>query len=258
MNDLRLSIVQTTLVWENPSANFKKFEELIHPLSGKTDIIVLPEMFTTGFSMNAERLYDAPNGKTLHWLKQQAKLTNAAITGSAIIKDQDDYYNRLFFVEPDGTFYTYDKKHLFTLAGEHKHYTAGSERLVVNYKGWRICPLICYDLRFPVWARYKGDYDCLIYVANWPERRIQAWDTLLKARAIENMSYCVGVNRTGKDGNDYPYIGHSAIYDVLGQSVSTADFEKEFVDTQVLSYDALSGAREKLGFLNDRDDFELR
>lgn len=258
MKDLRVSIVQSALTWENPKANFDSFEKLILPLSGKTDVIVLPEMFTTGFSMSPKTLYDTPEGETLSWLKQQAKTANAAIVGSTIIQEEHDFYNRLFFVKPDGTYDTYDKKHLFTLAGEHKHYMAGSERLIVHYKGWRICPLICYDLRFPVWARYKGDYDCLIYVANWPERRIQAWDTLLKARAIENMSYSVGVNRIGVDGNDYPYVGHSAIYDVLGNLVSTADFEKEFVDTQVLSFKALSDIREKLGFLNDRDDFELR
>ncbi len=198
MHDLSLSIVQTELVWENPKANFKKFEELLHPLSGKTDLIVLPEMFTTGFSMNPKALYDMPDGETLNWLKQQAKHTNAAVIGSVIIKEEGEFYNRLFFVKPDGTSYTYDKKHLFTLAGEHKHYKPGNNRLIVDYKGWRICPLICYDLRFPVWARYKGDYDCLIYVANWPERRIHAWDTLLKARAIENQVYVAGLNRIGK------------------------------------------------------------
>ena len=147
---------------------------------------------------------------------------------------------------------------MFTLAGEHECYTPGQQRLVVNYKGWRICPFICYDLRFPAWARYKGDYDVLVYVANWPARRISAWDILLKARAIENMSYCVGVNRIGTDGNQYPYIGHSAIYDALGNLKSTSDFEKELVDTQVLSYQELISIRERLGFLNDRDEFELR
>jgi len=258
MNDLRVSIVQTELVWENPAANFKSFERLIQPLTGKTDLIVLPEMFTTGFSMNPEALYDTADGETLNWLKQQAKNTNAAITGSTIIREDNSYFNRLFFVKPDAKVYAYNKKHLFTLAGEHQHYTAGKGRLIVDYKGWRICPLICYDLRFPVWSRYKGDYDCLIYVANWPERRIQAWDTLLKARAIENMSYCVGVNRIGVDGNDYPYVGHSGIYDVLGNLVSTSNFEKQVVETQTLSYKDLFDNREKLGFLNDRDYFELR
>jgi len=257
MKDLRVSIVQTELIWENPEANFKRFEKLLKPLSGQTDLIVLPEMFTTGFSMNSIALYDTPEGETLQWLKQQASATNAAIAGSAIIKDQNNFHNRLFFVEPDGTSHTYDKKHLFTLAGEHEHYSPGNSRLVVNYKGWRICPLICYDLRFPVWSRYNNDYDCLIYVANWPKRRIHAWDTLLKARAIENMSYCVGVNRIGTDGNGYPYVGHSAIYDALGNIASPSDYEKDFVDTQVLSYNALSKVREKLGFLSDRDAFEL-
>ena len=258
IKDLRVSIVQTELVWENPTENFKKFEKLLKPLSNQTDLVVLPEMFTTGFSMNPSKLHDTPEGQTLVWLRNQASKLNSAVVGSAIIKDDDEYYNRLFFVKPDGDFHTYDKKHLFTLAGEHQSYKAGNQRLVVKYNGWRICPFICYDLRFPVWARYQEDYDLLIYTANWPQRRIQAWDTLLKARAIENMSYCVGVNRIGVDGNDYPYVGHSAIYDVLGNLVSTQNFEVEFVDTQVLLFEHLSSVRQRLGFLNDRDQFELR
>lgn len=256
-NDLFVTLIQTDLVWENPTANLKKLGKLIESIENKTDIIVLPEMFTTGFSMNPEKLFEQPNGRTLDWLKKTAEYKSAAIIGSIIIKENDQYYNRLFFVKPDGSYYTYDKKHLFTLAGEHENYTAGQKRLVVEYKGWKVSPFICYDLRFPVWARYQNDYDLLIYVANWPERRIKAWDTLLQARAIENMSYCVGVNRIGQDGNGYPYVGHSAIYDVLGQHISTLDFEKEFVETQRLSFDKLNSIREKLGFLNDRDHFTV-
>ena len=258
MQDLRFSIIQTNLVWESPKENLESFRSLLLPLKSKTDVIVLPEMFTTGFSMNPKELFDSSEGTTLKWMIQQAAYLDAAIIASAIIKDKDKFYNRLFFVCPDGSYHTYDKKHMFTLAGEHECYTPGQQRLVVNYKGWRICPFICYDLRFPAWARYKGDYDVLVYVANWPARRISAWDILLKARAIENMSYCVGVNRIGTDGNQYPYIGHSAIYDALGNLKSTSDFEKELVDTQVLSYQELISIRERLGFLNDRDEFELR
>lgn len=256
-NDLQVSIIQTDLVWENKPANFKHFEELIHAIELNTDLIILPEMFTTGFSMNAEQLYDNAEGKTLEWLKEQARKKQAAITGSAIIKENDQYYNRLFFVKPDGHYATYDKKHLFTLAGEHHFYTAGQKKLVIEYKDWKICPLVCYDLRFPVWARNTEDYDLLIYVANWPQKRIAAWDALLKARAIENMSYCIGVNRIGVDGNDFPYVGHSAIYDSLGEKISTDLFEEAFIETKVLSKDHIRESREKLGFLKDRDGFVL-
>jgi predicted amidohydrolase len=256
-NDLTVSIIQTDLAWEDKPSNFKHFEELINAIELDTDLIVLPEMFTTGFSMNAELLYDIPEGKTLEWMKRQASDKNAAITGSAIIKESGSFFNRLYFVKPDGDYHIYDKKHLFTLAGEQHHYSAGSERIIIEYKDWKICPLICYDLRFPVWARNTEDYDLLIYVANWPQKRIFAWDTLLKARAIENMSYCIGVNRIGTDGNDFPYVGHSAIYDVLGEKISTDLFEKAFVETKALSKEQLIETREKLGFLRDRDRFQL-
>jgi len=256
MKDLNVSIIQTELAWEDPQANFERFEELIGAIDVNTDLIVLPEMFTTGFSMNTEN-YDLPEGKTLDWLRHQAHNKQAAITGSVIIKEKEDFYNRLYFVKPDKSFQTYDKKHLFTLAKEQKHYTAGHKKLIVEYRGWKICPLICYDLRFPVWARNTDDYDVLIYVANWPEKRVSAWDALLKARAIENMSYCVGVNRIGKDGNNFPYVGHSAIYDVLGEKMTTDLFEESFVETKTLSKEQLIETREKLGFLKDRDKFTL-
>lgn len=256
-NNLTVSIIQTDLAWEDKPANFKHFDELINAIELDTDLIVLPEMFTTGFSMNAEQLYDVSEGKTLEWIKQRANEKNAAITGSVIIKENDNFYNRLYFVKPDGSYQTYDKKHLFTLAGEHKYYSAGNKKLIVKYNGWKICPLICYDLRFPVWSRNTEDYDLLIYVANWPEKRVAAWDALLKARAIENMCYCIGVNRTGTDGNNFPYVGHSAIYDVLGEKISTDLFEEAFVETIVLSKNHIVETREKLGFLRDRDRFEL-
>lgn len=256
--NLSISIVQTDLAWESKTANFKHFEELIKTIELDTDLIILPEMFTTGFSMNAENLYDDNEGQTLNWLIKQAKAKNSAITGSAIIKENGNYYNRLFFVKPDGNYYTYDKHHLFTLAGEQNHYSAGEKKLIVDYKGWKICPLICYDLRFPVWARNTENYDLLIYVANWPQKRVAAWDALLKARAIENMSYCAGVNRIGRDGNDFPYTGHSAIYDALGDKITTDLYEKAFVETKVLSKEHIDETRKKLGFLKDRDMFKIQ
>jgi predicted amidohydrolase len=258
MRDLNVTIIQTELAWEDPKANYNHFDELLNAIDVDTDLVVLPEMFTTGFSMNAKSLYDNSEGESLNWLKTHAKQKQAAITGSIIAKEGANYYNRLYFVKPDGSFQTYDKKHLFTLAGEHQHYTAGTEKLIVDYKGWKICPLICYDLRFPVWARNIEDYDLLIYVANWPQKRVAAWDALLKARAVENMSYCVGVNRVGQDGNDFPYVGHSAVYDALGEKITTDLFEEAFVETVTLSKEHIIETREKLGFLKDRDAFKIQ
>lgn len=256
--DLQVSVVQTNLVWENKPANFKNFEKLINTIEHSTDLIVLPEMFTTGFSMNPNKLFDNPEGETLDWLRLQAKHKQAAITGSVIIKENEQFYNRLYFVKPDGAYQTYDKKHLFTLAKEDNYYSAGQEKLIVIYKNWKICPLVCYDLRFPVWSRNTEDYDLLIYVANWPQKRVGAWDTLLKARAIENMSYCIGVNRIGEDGNHFPHSGHSAIYDVLGEKITTDLFEEAFVETKTLSRKHIIETRKKLKFLNDRDHFDIK
>jgi len=187
-----------------------------------------------------------------------ATLKKIAITGSLVIAEEENYYNRLFFVLPDGTYQTYDKKHLFTLAKEHEHYSAGSEKIILDYKGFKICPLICYDLRFPVWTRNIEDYDLLIFVANWPDKRIKAWDALLKARSIENMCYTVGVNRVGLDGNHHVYSGHSGIYDALGEKVSTFSKETEFIETVSLSKSSILETRKKLGFLRDRDPFTLK
>jgi predicted amidohydrolase len=215
-------------------------------------------MFTTGFSMNAEALAEEKDGLTFLWMQSEAKSKNAAITGSIIIKDNGLYYNRLFFVLPDGTFHQYNKKHTFTLAGEHKIYQAGHNRIMIDYKGWKICPLVCYDLRFPVWARNTEGYDVLLYTANWPNKRVSAWDALLKARAIENMAYCIGVNRVGLDGNGHEYTGHSTVYDVLGEQLTTLDFEKEFTETVILEKEHITSLRNRLQFLQDRDHFELR
>ena len=254
--DLKITLVQSELIWENASANRELFSKKFQTFEGETDLIVLPEMFTTGFSMNAKKLAEPNDGESLNWMISEARKHNCALTGSVIISENDKFYNRLFFVLPDGTYEKYDKKHTFTLAKENETYTAGKERLIVNYKGWKICPLICYDLRFPVWSRNTEDYDVLIYVANWPKVRTVAWDTLLRARAIENMSYCVGVNRVGFDGNDHEYVGHSAIYDVLGKKVSPSAFD-EFIETVTLSKEHIESNRKHLQFLNDRDKFTL-
>jgi len=257
MKELSITIIQTSLHWENAQANRVQFSNLMEQVSGKTDLIVLPEMFTTGFSMKAPKLAESMQGETHQWMISEAKKHNAAICGSVIITEGGKYFNRLFFALPDGSYKTYDKRHTFTLAGEDKTYAAGSDKLIIEYRGWKICPLVCYDLRFPVWARNVEDYDVLLYVANWPTKRISAWDALLKARAIENMCYTVGVNRVGEDENGHNYVGHSAIYDVLGEQISTKDFENEFVETIRLSKEHIESLRDRLQFLNDRDNFTL-
>ena len=257
MNELSVGIIQSELHWENPEANREMMEAKIINLASGSDLIVLPEMFTTGFSMNAPTLAEEREGTTLEWMRSLAGELNTAITGSIIVKEEQKFYNRLYFVFPDGSYDWYDKKHTFTLAGEHRTYTAGNEKLIIDFHGWKICPLICYDLRFPVWARNTEDYDLLIYVANWPKKRISAWDALLRARAIENMSYCIGVNRIGLDGNNHEYIGHSAVYNVLGDLISNSDNETEFSETVVLSKEHIQSTRKKLQFLEDRDTFNL-
>ncbi|RRJ89992.1 nitrilase family protein [Flavobacterium macacae] len=254
---MKIAMIQAPLVWENPKINRTYFEEKINSLSEEIDLVVLPEMFSTGFSMHPEKVAETMDGETILLLKNLAKAKNLAITGSLIIKEKELFYNRLVFVFPSGEIQKYDKRHLFSLAGEEKIYASGKEKLIVEYLGWKICPLVCYDLRFPVFARNSEDYDLLIYVANWPKPRIQAWDILLKARAVENMAYVIGVNRIGVDGNNHPYPGHSQAIDFLGnftiepqesEGVFTAEFDKSKMDL----------ARKKLGFLNDRDVFEIK
>jgi len=256
-DQLYITLIQTSLVWENPEENRTYFSKKIEALKEESHLIILPEMFTTGFTMNASEFAEEENGATLQWMQSQAKKNNCAITGSIIISESGSYYNRLFFVFPSGDYKTYNKRHTFTLAGEHNTFSAGNNRLVVDYLGWKICPLICYDLRFPVWARNTQDYDVLLYVANWPKRRITAWDALLKARAIENMCYCIGVNRVGEDGNGHQYSGHSAIYDVLGEQLSTLNYEEDFTETIILKKPHIEKNRNHLQFLNDRDEFNL-
>lgn len=254
---MKIALIQSSLFWENPISNRKHFEEKINALTDKFDLIVLPEMFSTGFTMNPEVVFETMEGKSIQWLQSLAKVKNSAITGSLVIKENDNFYNRLVFVFPSGEIQFYDKRHLFTLAGEDKVYTSGKQKLVIDYQGWKICPLVCYDLRFPVFARNVEDYDLLIYVANWPKSRIQAWDTLLKARSVENMCYTVGVNRVGFDNNNLEYNGHSQTVDFLGNYILEPQ-EKEGVFIVELNKEKLVEARNKLGFLNDRDSFELK
>jgi len=256
-NSLTIALIQTDLIWENPEENRRLLNDKINAISTAVDLIILPEMFTSGFTMNATEVSETMDGQTIAWLKSTAKEKQTAIIGSLVISENDNFYNRLVCVEPTGYITKYDKRHTFTLAGEHKVYTAGIEKVIFNYKGWKICPLICYDLRFPVWARNVEDYDLLLYVANWPKIRTNAWDALLKARAIENMAYCIGVNRIGLDGNNYEYIGHSGAYDVLGNRMDAIPENKEAIEIVVLEKEHINTYREKLNFLNDKDDFNL-
>lgn len=252
---LKIALIQSHLIWENPVANKDVFSEKIASIPDDIDLIILPEMFSTGFTMNPQNI-DASEGiKTLEWMQEMALEKGLAIVGSMVYTEKGENFNRLFFVYPNGSYKSYDKKHTFTLAGEDQIYTAGNIKLVLDYKGFKICPLICYDLRFPVWARNVEDYDVLIYVANWPKPRIDAWDTLLKARAIENISYCIGVNRIGMDGLGYEYSGHSAVYDTLGHQIVYS--EKEEIVHATLDKDHIGATRNKLRFLEDRDGFSL-
>jgi len=254
---MKIALIQSSLFWENPTANRNYFEQKINAITEKVDLIVLPEMFTTGFTMNPEAVFETMQGETISLLQSLAKTKNCAITGSFIIKDNNNFYNRLVFFFPSGEMQFYDKSHLFTLAGENKVYTSGKEKLIVNYLGWKICPLVCYDLRFPVFARNTEDYDLLIYVANWPKTRINAWDILLQARSVENMCYTIGVNRIGFDNNNLEYNGHSQAIDYLGNYILEPQ-EKEGVFIVELNKEKLLKSRKKFGFLNDKDSFELK
>ncbi|NER14473.1 amidohydrolase [Leptobacterium flavescens] len=256
MELLKLALVQIPLIWEKPVENRKNIKGRIDAIQDPVDIIVLPEMFTSGFTMNPERVAETMEGETVKWMKERAKEKQAAVCGSVVIEENGNYYNRFLFIRPDGTTESYDKRHTFTLAGEHEVYDRGQEKYIVTYKDWRICPLICYDLRFPVWARNTEDYDLLLYVANWPKPRVNAWDALLKARAIENMAYCIGVNRVGIDENGHEYSGHTAAYDVLGNTIAFSEKEETLIVT--LEKNQIGKYRSKLKFLADQDSFSLQ
>ena len=253
---MKVAIIQSALVWENPQANRENFEEKINSIEGEVNLIVLPEMFTTGFTMNPAATAETMTGETVVWMQTLAKANNCAITGSVVIEDEGVFYNRLLFVFPSGELQHYNKRHLFTLAGEEKQYAKGGEKLIVNYMGWRIAPLICYDLRFPVFSRNNSDYDLLLYVANWPSKRLHAWNSLLAARAIENMSYTIGVNRIGLDGNNHDYSGQSQVLDALGYTVANAAAQETVIIVD-LDKKALDDARQRFNFLNDRDAFTI-
>ncbi|MGB0897097.1 MAG: amidohydrolase [Flavobacteriaceae bacterium] len=254
---LSVTYIQSDLEWENPQQNRINFEKKISALKTQSDIIILPEMFTTGFAMQPEHLAESMDGATINWMLNIAKEQQAAICGSLIISENNAYYNRFVFVQPNGTIQQYNKRHLFTLAGEHMQYNNTTSQVIIEYKNWRICPLICYDLRFPVWSRNTQHYDVLIYVANWPTPRVNAWNTLLKARAIENMSYVVGVNRVGTDPNNNTYSGNSIVLDALGNELSPISEHLETCVTVKLSKTELQTVRKKFNFLNDRDQFTL-
>ena len=256
--DLSLSFLQADLLWEQKEENLQSIEKKILNHNSETDLIVLPEMFTTGFTMKPVVFFEKHIGDTVKRMQSWAKEKQAAIVGSLVVEEEGKYYNRLYFVKPDGEYSYYDKRHLFRMAGEDKHYTMGNSRLLVEYKGWKILPLVCYDLRFPVWARNDIDYDLLIYVANWPERRSQAWKTLLKARAIENLSYVLGVNRIGNDGNAVYHSGDSALINFKGEKISKTKAHEENLETIRISRKELLDFRQKFPVHQDADDFIIQ
>ena len=258
MQHLNIAIIQSDLVWHNAAQNRNHFSKKIEAITGKVDLIVLPEMFTTGFSMSPAEIAETMQGNTVQWMQQIAKIKDAAVMGSLVIEENNAYFNRLLFVHPSGKIDFYNKRHLFTLAGEDKVYTPGNFKMNFDYRGFKICGLICYDLRFPVWARNVEGYDVLIYVANWPKTRISAWDTLLKARAIENMCYTIGVNRVGTDANNLEYNGHSAAYNYLGENCIEVIENEESTAVFSISKELLTATREKLNFLNDKDNFTIQ
>ncbi|MBU6340898.1 MAG: amidohydrolase [Bacteroidetes bacterium] len=257
-NLLRVGLIQTSLAWEDADSNRKKLGAILESFQGRSDVAILPEMFTTGFSMEAARLAEAMDGPTLAWMQEQAARGQMAVTGSFICVEEGRYYNRLLWVEPSGAYHFYNKRHLFGLGSEDKTYQAGDKRLVVNWKGWNICPLVCYDLRFPVWSRNAAEdpYDLLVYLANWPQVRAQHWRSLLIARAIENQAFVAAVNLVGTDGKGLVYQGDSTIIDFSGQPMCQIS-HCEGVFIAELSMAALAAYRKQLPFLKDGDTFRL-
>jgi omega-amidase len=285
MDDLKITLIQADLHWENKEKNLDMFSKKINTISESTDLIVLPEMFSTGFSMDSKKLAETMNGATVGWMRTMAAKKNCVITGSFICEENGNYFNRLVWMNPDGTYIHYDKRHLFRMGNEHNHYSAGENKIIVDLKGWKISPLICYDLRFPVWSRQKiedrrektedglsitestnpqstlrnpqYEYDVLIYIANWPERRAHPWKTLLLARAIENQSYVIGVNRVGTDGNNFAHSGDSAVINAKGEIISNSKPFEENVETITLCFDELENFRKSFPAILDADDFQI-
>lgn len=255
---MQISVIQTNMLWENPIANCNALEEKISALSN-SDIVVLPEMFTTGFSMKPELLAEEPEGKTFKWLVKCAKHNKIAITGSYIVCENGNYYNRMYFVKPNGDYTYYNKRHLFRMGNEHEHYSVGNNRVVINYMKWNILLLVCYDLRFPVWSRnLNNEYDLIIICANWPKSRNHAWKTLLAARSIENQCYLAACNRIGFDGDGNEYSGDSAIYNPKGLQLATAQMGIDETITASLNLDEINEFRQKFPVSLDSDSFLLK
>ena len=264
--NLTFALIQSNLFWEEKEKNLSSFSSKIDSIDFECDVVILPEMFSTGFTMNTETLGEDMNGDTLQWLKNTASRNNKIITGSFIAKENDLHFNRLVWMRPDGSYDYYDKKHLFRMAGEDGYFSSGNSSITINLHGWKIRPLICYDLRFPVWSRNRHfikenqaipEYDVLIYVANWPAVRSMPWDVLLRARAVENQAYCIGVNRIGRDGNDKDYIGHTTAIDPKGEYILNPVEQTEGIFKIELDYESLKKFREKFPQGLDADDFEL-
>ena len=256
MQNLTVTFIQETIIWQNPAANREYFGGLIEQIAEGSDLILLPEMFTTGFAQESANHAEEIDGDTVGWLLNLAKNKKAHIAGSIVIREGDSVFNRLIWAKPSGELESYDKRHLFSFAGEDKVYRAGGERKIIDCQGWRVCPQVCYDLRFPVWSRNRNDYDCLIYVANWPKVRVSHWSQLLVARAIENLSYVIGVNRVGEDGNGHIHNGQSIALDAKGVPLVEPG-SKAGVYTVTLDAAELMRYREKFGALGDGDEFSI-
>ena len=257
MENLKITTFQAYLYWENIDKNLENITSRLAAIREKTNLIILPEMFSTGFSMEADKLAEPMHGKTMKWMLKTAKHFECVVMGSMIIKENDKFYNRLIWMRPDGSYEYYDKRHLFAMAKEHLVYTAGDKRLVVELNGWKICPMVCYDLRFPVWLRnVNSEYDLLIFVANWPERRIAHWRSLINARAIENQAYVIGVNRVGHDGNEVYHSGDSTCVDPNGNIVYYKRDEEDLYTFTIIA-DEVIKTRRALPFLKDADQFEI-
>jgi omega-amidase len=259
MEKLNLTLLQIPLVWENKAENLKAIAAKLDMLTAVSDVIVLPELFSTGFSMNSKVLAEKMDGPSVAWMQEQAAKKNCVICGSLIIEAENKYYNRLIWMKPDGSSSYYNKRHLFRMANENKHYSEGTRKLIVEYKGWKICLQVCYDLRFPVWSRRTSaeDYDLLIYIANWPQRRNHAWKSLLVARAIENQSYTIGVNRIGKDGNGNDYSGDSVVLNFLGEKITHSNPSDESAETVTLNKADLLDFRKNFPAELDADSFVI-
>lgn len=258
MARFNLTLVQTELIWENPELNLERFEKLIRSHHNRSDAILLPEMFATGFTMNSHKFAEEMDGKSVNWMKGFSYEIGAAIGGSLIIREEEKIFNRFVWVHPDGSIFHYDKRHLFFMERESKAYFTGNKRMVVNVNGLRILLAVCYDLRFPVWLRNRNDYDAIFLVANWPAARREVWQKLLFARAIENQCYVAAVNRIGTDGNDIPYSGESMVIDPKGNILHKAPENQEEVFTIELDMDELAVFRKKFPVWMDADDFDLK